>query len=186
MDGITKILLSSVLGGVITLCVGSSYIPSIGGTVPSDKSPGEFHLEQEKAVYTSPGFKVTMIGVGITVVSLVALCIRLRIVEKEDLRKYNLGIRPRSILKVTRIVPSEQINITVEDEKPYVITSTPQLTSQIPPPLSSSPPIQLFPGRVANIIPVALPGPRGPIVRQLVPVVRTFKYPPPYDQLNNR
>ena len=116
MDGITKILLSSVLGGVITLCVGSSYIPSIGGTVPSDKSPGEFHLEQEKAVYTSPGFKVTMIGVGITVVSLVALCIRLRIVEKEDLRKYNLGIRPRSILKVTRIVPSEQINITVEDE----------------------------------------------------------------------
>ena len=183
MDRLSKFLLASVFGGVITLCVGTTYIPQVGGLVPPDKSPEEFHLEQQKAVYTSPGFKATMVGVGITVVSLVALCIRLTIVEQEDLRKYNIGIRPRSILKVTRIMPSEQINITVEDPKPQVRT-TPQLTSQIAPPLSSSPPIQLFPGKVANIIPVALPGPRGPVVRQLVPLVRTFKYPPPYDRMN--
>lgn len=183
MDRITKILLASVLGGVITLCVASTYIPTVGGTVPSDKNPQEFHLEQQQAVYNSPGFKVTMVGTGISVVSVLAIWIRSSMLDQEDLRTYNVGIKPRSILKVTRIVPSEQVNITVEDPKPQV-TTTPQLTSQVAPPLSSSPPIQLLPGRVANIHPVVLPGPRGPVVRQLVPLVRKFKYPPPYDRMN--
>lgn len=182
MDGITKILIVSLVGGVLSLCIGSTYIPTVGGTVPSDKNPQEFHLEQQQAVYNSPGFKATMAGTGISIVSVLAIWIRSSMMEREDLRRYNVGIKPRSILKVTRIVPSEQVHIVVEDEKPHVITST----SQIPPPLSSSPPIQLLPGRVANITPVSLPGPRGRVVRQLVPLVRKFKYPPPYDHLNHR
>jgi hypothetical protein len=183
MDRTNMCLIISCISGIITLCVGSTYIPSVGGNVPPDKSPQEYHHEQQQAIYSSSGFKATMAGTGITIVSVFAIWIRSSMIEQDDLKRYNVGIKPSSILKVARVVPSEHVNITIEDEKPHVITSTPQLTSQKAPPLSSSPPIQLVPGRVANITPIALPGPRGPVIK-LVPLVRKFRYPPPYEYTN--
>ena len=195
MDRLSKILLASVLGGVITLCVGTTYIPQVGGTVPPNKSPQEFNDEQQYAVYNSSGFKITMIGTGITFASIIILYIRSCM---EDYRVVNIPLRPqvvRSILKVKRVQPETQvkpeppvkpevkpIEIIVEDPKPQVRT-TPNLTAMVPAP-SSSPPPQLIPS--INIMELR-PVPRGPVVEKIplpVGLRKTFKYPPPYDVMN--
>ncbi len=179
MDALNKILLSSVLSGIITLCIGTSYIPSVGGTIPPDKSPQEFNDEQQQAVYNSTGFKVTMIGTGITVISILGLYIRSYIVDcKTECRSARSKVL-RSILKVKRIHPQQvapepqihPIEVIVDDPKPQVKT-TPSLTAMVPAP-SSSPPPQLIP--------------RGPVIEKIpLPgsLRRTFKYPPPYDVMN--
>ena len=195
MDRLSKILLASVLGGVITLCVGTTYIPQVGGTVPPNKSPQEFNDEQQYAVYNSSGFKITMIGTGITFASIIILYIRSCM---EDYRVVNIPLRPqvvRSILKVKRVQPETQvkpepqvkpevkpIEIIVEDPKPQVRT-TPNLTAMVPAP-SSSPLPQLIPS--INIMELR-PVPRGPVVEKIplpVGLRKTFKYPPPYDVMN--
>jgi hypothetical protein len=177
MDRLSKILILSILGGIITLSVGTSYIPSSGGPVPLDKSPQEFSEQQQREIYNSNGFKVTMVGTGITVASMLILYLRSCM---EDYRVVNIPFRRqtvRSILKVKRIhhqqvAPEPQpIEVIVDDPKPQVKT-TPNLTAMVPAP-SSSPPPQLIPrGPVIEIIP--LPG----------GLRNTFKYPPPYDVLN--
>ena len=207
MDRLSKILLASVLGGVITLCVGTTYIPQVGGTVPPNKSPQEFNDEQQYAVYNSSGFKITMIGTGITFASIIILYIRSCM---EDYRVVNIPLRSqvvRSILKVKRVQPETQvkpeppvkpepqvkpeppvkpevkpIEIIVEDPKPQVRT-TPNLTAMVPAP-SSSPPPQLIPS--INIMELR-PVPRGPVIEKIplpVGLRKTFKYPPPYDVMN--
>lgn len=184
MDTLNKMLLSSVLSGIITLCVGTTYIPATGGTVPPDKTPQEFNDEQQYAVYNSSGFKVTMIGTGITVASILMLYIRSCM---EDYRIQDRPLRSqagKSILKVKRVQPETQvkpeiqvkpevkpIEIIVEDPKPQVRT-TPSLTAMVPAP-SSSPPPELIP--------------RGPVIEKIpLPgaLRKTFKYPPPYDVMN--
>lgn len=179
MDRLSKILVSSVLGGIITLCVGTTYIPQVGGPVPQDKTPQEFNDQQQQAVYSSNGFKVTMVGTGITVASMLVLYLRSCM---EDYRVVNIPLRRqnvRSILKVKRIQPEQlqaepqiyPIEVIVDDPRPQVKT-TPSLTAMVPAP-SSSPPPQLVP--------------RGPVI-QKIPLPgalrKTFKYPPPYDVLN--
>ena len=183
MDRLSKILILSVLGGVITLCVGTTYIPSVGGPVPPNKTPQEFNDEQQQAVYSSSGFKVTMIGTGITIVGIFALYLRSCM---EDYRVVNIPFRRqgvRSILKVKRIQPEPQvqpepqpIQVIVDDPKPQVKT-TPNLTAMVPA-ASSSPPPQLIPSSIVS---------RGPAIQQIpLPSAlrKTFKYPPPYDILN--
>ena len=187
MDRVSKILIGAVISGVITLAVGSSYIPSSGGAVPPNMSAQEFSEQQQKDIHSSIGFKVTMVGTGITIASILMLYLR------SCMEDYRVEDRPsksqvlRSILKVKRIHPEKvkpeqvqheqrPIEIIVEDPKPQVRT-TPSLIAMVPAP-SSSPPPQLIPYSIF---------PRGPVIEKIplpTELRRTFKYPPPYDGMN--
>lgn len=192
MDITSKSLIILVLSGAITLCIGSSYIPQTGGTIPQGESPEDFSNKQQQEMYKSNGFKITMVGTGITIVGVLMICIRSCI---EEYRTQNIPQKePRSILKVTRatVVPQEPIEVIVHDQKTYSdpkpeadprpqIRTTPNLVPLAAPPLSSSPPIQLIahPKNVQRVNfmelqPVRISGPH----------IQKFRYPPPYHVLN--
>lgn len=96
MDRITKYILGIMLCGMITLATGSVYIPSVGGNIPQGQTVQEFTARQQDIVYSSPGFKATMAGTGISIISIFLLYIRSRILEYE-------------LDKVSRIVPAEPL-----------------------------------------------------------------------------
>jgi hypothetical protein len=143
MDRLNKFLITLGIAGIITLCVGTSYIPSRSGNLPPGETPEQFSNRQQEEMYKSNGFKATLIGAGITVVSLATVWIRSLINDcRQDIinqRDYN---KPRSILKVRRVTIMPEPDL--EDPKPQVRT-TPNLSATVAP--SSSPPIQLVPGK---------------------------------------
>jgi hypothetical protein len=144
MDRLNKFLIILAISGVITLCFGISYIPSRSGNLPPGETPEQFSNRQQQEIYRSNGFKATMIGTGITVISVAILWIRSFVYDcRQDIinqRDYN---KPRSILKVKRVtIMPEPIKVVIEDPKPQVRT-TPNLGATAAP--SSSPPIQFIP-----------------------------------------
>lgn len=185
MDRINKFILILTFTGIITLSIGSSYIPPTGGTVPSDKTLEEFNEQQRQVIYSSIGFKVTMTGVVMTITGLVLLCIRAHIADVRNIPPISNTREIKSIMKVKRaaILPEEAIKVVVEDPKPQVRT-TPNFGATTAPAISSSPPAQLVPSnQVGPVIQyVTWPGPmNGKLSGNLK---RTFKYPPPYDAFN--
>jgi len=156
-------LLVSMVGALISTVVSSIYIPSTGGTIPEGESVEDFNKRQQQMIYASAAFKSTMASIGIGLVSMVLGIYRTNMIDARNEANYQRDIRVKPILKVTRsrVTP---IEIIVDDPKPQVKT-TPNLIP-LPAP-SSSPPIQLIPGR--------------PLVPQM-----KYKYPPPYDRINRR
>jgi len=141
MDRTNKFLIILGIAGIITLCVGTSYIPSRSGHLAPGETPEQYSNRQQEEMYKSNGFKATLIGAGITVVSLSTVWIRSLINDcRQDIinqREYN---KPRSILKVRRVTIMPEPIEVIEDPKPEVRT-TPNLSATVAP--SSSPPIQL-------------------------------------------
>ena len=176
-------LLILTVSGIITLAIGTSYIPPTGGTVPQGETPESFSQKQQEAVFNSNGFKTTMIGTGITIASVITLFIRSCI---HDCQQVNFAVKePRSILKVKRSTIVPQIEIIVEDPKPQVqadprpqIRTTPNLIPLAAP--SSSPPIQLVPSKV-TFMELQPPPFKGPVIEKI-----RFKYPPPYHVMNRQ
>lgn len=185
MDRIGKFLVILIMSGVITACTASSYIPQLGGTIPQGESVEEFSRRQQEAIYSSIGFKITMVGTGISVISLLCVCIRSCIDDYKVEDRTPRGKVLRPILKVKRVHPEAQvepqaqvqpeaqvqpqvqpIQVVVQDQKPQVRT-TPNLTAMVPA-QSSSPPAHLVPYSIIN---------RNDLRK-------TFKYPPPYDIMN--
>jgi len=195
MNRINKLILILTISGIITLGIGCSYIPQTGGTVPPDKTLEEFNKQQQEAVYGSVGFKVTMVGAGITMTGLIILSIRAYIADLDNSPRITKIREIKPILKVRRaaILPGEvietlphvnaqtqeAIKITVDDPKPQVQT-TPNFGATTAPPISSSPPAQLVPSNhVGPVIQyVSWPGPMNGRLS------RTFKYPSPYEAFN--
>lgn len=193
MDRTSKCLCILLLGGVITLGIGTTYIPQMGGTVPEGMTTSEFTRQQQSNIYNSNGFKITMIGTGVTVASLIIMWIRLCIYEYREaliIRNEVYHRERRSILKVKRatIVPQETINVIVDDPpqqtdpKPHIRT-TPNLIPLSAP--SSSPPIQLIPGsKKVNFMELQPYEFKGPVVEK-IKLNGNFKYPRPYDGVRN-
>lgn len=175
MDRINKFLMSLVICGIVILCVGTSFIPSTGGTVPPGVDPDDFNKQQQAAVYSSIGFKITMVATGITGLSILTIWIRTCNIDyREDTREIK-DSRVKSILKVKRTSVLPEPKISVEDPKPVVNTSPP-ITS-IPAPSSSVSP-QLVPLYYSR--PVIQKIKMNPQLRE------ALKYPPPYDGINVR
>jgi len=191
MDRTSKILCLLLLTGVITLGVGSTYIPQMGGTIPEGMRADEFIRQQQLDVYNSSGFKITMVGTGITVASLLSIIIRSCIDEykQRTIRSEERPKETRSILKVKRstIVPQEAIEIIVEDVKPETIIRPQIRTSPtlvpIPAP-SSSPPIQLIPSKKVNFMELQPYEFKGPVIEK-IKFNRNLNYPSPYERVRH-
>jgi hypothetical protein len=134
MDRINKFLIIISIGGVITLSVGSSYIPSQSITVPPGENAEEYFKQQQLIIYNSTGFKATIIGLGIVILCVLIIYCRSSISEYREAR---VNERSNPILKVRQIAP-EPIQVTIDDPRPLVKTITE----------NSSPPAQLVPGRI--------------------------------------
>ncbi len=185
-------LIISMMGSLISTVVSSMYIPSTGGTIPQGESTQDFSNRQQKEVYASIAFRSTITSLGIGIICLLLSIYRGFMIDARNEAKYQRDIRIKPILKVTRsrVAPSKvaPIEVIVDDPKPQVKT-TPNLIPLSAP--SSSPPIQLIPDTLTNMIeyrptPIVrnMHFPRGPVV--LTPINGKFRYPPPYDRMNRR
>ena len=188
MDCTNRTLLLSAISALISTIVSSTYIPSTGGTIPQGMSPQEFSDMQQKMVYNSTPFRITMVSLGITVILFVILGYRTTVIETRREVEFwrNRSVKP--ILKVGRsqVTPSLNvqpklfpIEVLVEDPKPNVRT-TPVIKSSTPP-ISSSPPIQLIPDSLTMMElkpftgsrplamgqPRPMGPPRGPVIHKL-------------------
>jgi hypothetical protein len=181
MDNINKVLCAIGVSGLIILITSSTYIPSTGGTFPEGISREDYSNQQQQMIYSSTAFKITMVGIAITVAGFLTVACRIHIYQrrKEEWRwiesqarlkaeaslKPKLQIQtreqaqPKPILKVNRSQvapdPSETINIM---ELKYIPSAKPLVGT----------PIDLE---------------NGPLH---YPTLRKFEYPPPYDVLNKK
>jgi len=185
MDNINKVLFAIGVSGLIILITSSTYIPSTGGTVPQGMTPQDYSNQQQQMVYSSTPFKITMVGIGITVAGFLSVAYRIHIyqVRREEWRwiesqarlkaegtvkpkvqaqlqpKAQAQLQPKPILKVSRsqVVPdpSETVNI-------MELKSLPSVKSLVGTPIDLE---------------------NGPLH---YPTLRKFEYPPPYDVLNKK
>lgn len=163
----TKCLYLGVASGIITLIIGSIYIPPIGGPIPVNVDPEEYKKQQQLDIINSNGFKATISGAGLIVISTICILIKSYIQN----RHINKNIRSK---KITRIIPSQQstpIQVVVDKTLPQG-RKNPELFEGI----------QMVPYKSANIE-QSIQVPK--IYKHYIsPLRSSFKYPPPYHTFN--
>jgi hypothetical protein len=166
----TRCIYLVLISGIITLIVGSIYIPPIGGPIPINVDPDEYRKQQQLDIINSSGFKATISGAGLIVISTICILIKSYIQNRYD-RHINKNIRSK---KITRIMPSQQ-STPIQ----VVVNKTLPETRQNP---ESFEGIQMVPYKPANIE-QSIQVPK--IYKQYIsPLRSSFKYPPPYHMFN--
>jgi len=166
----TRCIYLVLISGIITLIVGSIYIPPIGGPIPINVDPDEYRKQQQLDIINSSGFKATISGAGLIVISTICILIKSYIQNRYD-RHINKNIRSK---KITRIMPSQQ-STPIQ----VVVNKTLPETRQNPEPFEG---IQMVPYKPANIE-QSIQVPK--IYKHYIsPLRSSFKYPPPYDMFN--
>lgn len=185
MDKINTFLIIICVFGIITLGIGTAYIPSIGGIHAEGESQQDFNNRQQDAIYNSSGFKATMVGTGITIASALTIWIRSCIDDYREVIITN-KLQPkqlRSILKVksATIVPQETIDVIVEDTqvKSQADLRPPIRTTSNLIPIQHNPPTTEI-----NFMELQPIGFKGPVIEK-IRLHGNFKYPPPYHNVRH-
>lgn len=151
-------------------------MPPTGGAVPLYESPDKFYQGQRNAILNSNGFKMAMAGAAITILMLILLVRNYLIQEAlDDARETRQDREPRRV----QVLPYPPIQVPIQTQvKQHKIQ---ELREVIVVPEVKHITHELTPVRVMmpNVPRMSIP-PRAPVL------LRTFKYPPPYEAFNKK
>jgi len=97
-----RILFVSFIGSVILCITGIALMPPTGGTIPLNQTVEQYQQEQRTAILNSNGFKLTMTGLAIAVLTLILLA-RIYTLEDES-ESRNIQIVPYPPLRQEPVV----------------------------------------------------------------------------------
>lgn len=146
-------------------------MPPTGGAVPLYESPDKFYQDQRNAILNSNGFKMAMAGAAITILMLILLVRNYLIQEALD--------DARETREVRRVLPYPPIQVPIQTQvkqhkiqelrEVIVVPEVKHITHELTP----------VPLMIPHVPRMSIP-PRAPVL------VRTFKYPPPYEAFNKK
>jgi len=195
MDNINKIFCAIGVSGLIILITSSTYIPSTGGTFPEGISREDYSNQQQQMIYSSTPFKITMVGIAITVAGFLTVACRIHIYQrrKEEWRwiesharlKAEASLKPKVRAELQPKVRAQlQPKLQTREQaqpKPILKVSRSQV---VPDPSETVNIMELksLPS-VKSLVGTPIDLENGPLH---YPTLRKFEYPPPYDVLNKK